>query len=69
MHEMTVYRTVERMEAALIASARFQMLKRRVFQEAKPVYSIDRDDAAEVPCERPKKSSAIGRAARKSGTS
>ncbi|WP_084045069.1 transposase family protein [Deinococcus hopiensis] len=68
VHEATVHRTVERVEAALIASARFQLPKKRVFQEAQLVYSIVAVDASEVPCERPKKSSARGTAARKSGT-
>ncbi|MFB9993308.1 transposase [Deinococcus oregonensis] len=48
--------SLERVEAALIASARFQMPKKRVFQEAQLVYSIVAVDASEVPCERPKKS-------------
>ncbi|UQN08514.1 transposase family protein [Deinococcus sp. QL22] len=65
VHETTVHRTVERVEAALIASAQFQMPRKRVFQEAQLVYSIARVDASEVPCERPKKSSAAGTAARK----
>jgi hypothetical protein len=49
------YRTVERVEAALIASAQFQMPKKRVFQEAQLVYSIVAVDACEVPRERFKK--------------
>ena len=68
VHEATVHRTVERVEAALIASAQFQMPKKRVFQEAQIVHSIVAVDASEVPCERPKKSSAAGTAARKSST-
>ncbi|MFB9993150.1 transposase family protein [Deinococcus oregonensis] len=65
VHETTVHRTVERVEAALIASAQFQMPKKRVFQEAQLVYSIVAVDASEVPCERPKKNSAAGTAGRK----
>ncbi|WP_052326843.1 transposase family protein [Deinococcus peraridilitoris] len=68
VHETTVHRTVERVEAALIASEQFQMPKKRVFQEAQTVYSIVVVDASEVPCERPKKSSAAGTAARRSST-
>jgi len=68
VHEATVHRTVERVEAALIESAPFQLPKKRVFQEAQMVYSIVAVDASEVPCERPKKSSAVGIAARKSDT-
>ena len=68
VHEATVHRTVARVEAAFIASARFQMPKKRVFQEAETVYSIVAVDASEVPCERPKKNSAAGTAARRSAT-
>jgi len=68
VHETTVHRTVERVEAALIASAQFQLPKKRMFQEAQIVYSIVAVDASEVPCERPKKSSAVGTAARRSDT-
>ncbi len=67
VHETTVHPPVERVEAALISSAQFQMPKKRVFQEAQLVYSIVAVDASEVPCERPKKSNAAGTAARKSG--
>jgi hypothetical protein len=67
VHETTVHRTVERVEAALIASAPFQMPRKRAFQEAQLVYSIVAVDASEVPCERPKKSSALGTVARKNG--
>ncbi|WP_281255817.1 hypothetical protein [Deinococcus hopiensis] len=63
-----MHRTVERVEAAPIASARFQMRKKHVFQETQLVYSTVAADAAEVPCERPKKSSALGTAGRKSDT-
>ncbi|MBZ9753519.1 transposase family protein, partial [Deinococcus sp. HMF7604] len=55
VHETTVHRTVERVEAALIASAQFQMPKKRMFQETQLVYSILAINASEVPCERPKK--------------
>ncbi len=68
VHETTVHRTVERVEEALIASQQFQMPRKRVFQQAQTVYSIVAVDASEVPCERPKKSSAAGTAARRSGT-
>ncbi|WP_241191438.1 transposase family protein [Deinococcus psychrotolerans] len=80
VHEATVHRTVERVEAALIASPQVQMPKKRVFQEAQIVYSIVAVGASEVPCERPKKacrpdrcrsaqdSSGAGTAARKSST-
>ena len=58
--------TVERVEVALIASMQFQRPKKRVFQEAQTVSSIVAVDPSEVPCERPKKSSAVGTAARTS---
>jgi hypothetical protein len=67
VHEATVHRTVERVEAALIASQQFQMPRKRVFQEAQTVSSIVAVDASEVPCERPKKNSGAGTAARTSG--
>ncbi|UQN06734.1 transposase family protein [Deinococcus sp. QL22] len=66
VHDDGVHRTVQRVEAALIASAHFQMPKKRVFQEAQLVYSIVAIDASEVPCERPKKSRAVGTAGRRS---
>ncbi|THF69867.1 transposase family protein [Deinococcus sp. Arct2-2] len=59
VHETTVHRTVERVEAALIASAQFQMPKKHVLQEAQLVYSIARVDAFKVPCERPKKAAPL----------
>ena len=59
VHETTVHRTVERVEAALIASAQFQLPKKRMFQEAQIVYSIVAVDASEVPCERPKKTTTV----------
>lgn len=68
VHETTVHRTVERVEAALAASEQFQLPKKRVFQEAQIVYSIIAVDASEVPCERPKKNNESGTAARGSGT-
>lgn len=67
VHEATVHRTVERVETALIASGQFQLPKQRVFREAQIVYSIVAVDASEVPCERPKKNSGAGTAARRSG--
>lgn len=59
VHETTVHRTVERVEAALIASQQFQMPRKRVFREAQTVYSIVAVDASEVPCERPKKTAPL----------
>ncbi|WP_139806631.1 transposase family protein [Deinococcus hopiensis] len=59
VHESTVHGTVERVEAALIESARFRMPKRRMFQEAQLVYSVVAVDASEVPCKRPKKTALL----------
>jgi hypothetical protein len=67
VHDDGVHRTVGRVEAALIASAQFQLPRKRVVQEAQLVYSIRAVDASEVPCERPEKSRAAGTATRKSG--
>ncbi|THF70948.1 transposase family protein [Deinococcus sp. Arct2-2] len=67
VHELSLHRTVERVEAALIASAQFQMPKKRVLQEAQLVYSIVAMDASEISCERPKNNSAAVPAARKNG--
>ena len=68
IHETTVQRTVERVEAALIASEQFSLPGRKVLKDTGTIYSIIAVDASEVPCERPKKSSAAGTAARKSVT-
>lgn len=66
VHETTVRCTVERVEAALIASKQFRLPEEKTLQNPGTVYSIIAVDASEVPCERPKKSSASGTARRKS---
>ena len=68
VHETTVQRTVERVEAALIASEQFKLPGKKALKDSATVYNIIAVDASEVPCERPKKTSAAGTAARKSGT-
>lgn len=68
IHETTVQRTVERVETALIASEQFRLPGEKALGNSGTVYSILVVDASEVPCERPKKSSAAGTAARKSVT-
>ena len=68
IHETTVQRTVERVEAALIASEQFNLPGKKALRGTGTVYSIIAVDASEVPCEHPKKSSAAGTAARKSAT-
>ncbi|WP_245557582.1 IS5 family transposase [Deinococcus peraridilitoris] len=54
VHETTVLRTVERVEAALLASGQFS-LPRRSALTTETVYSAVLVDVSEVPCERPKK--------------
>lgn len=68
VHETTVQRTVERVEATLIASDQFRLPGKKALKDTGTVYSIVALDASEVPCERPKKSSAAGTAGRKSAT-
>lgn len=68
IHETTVQRTVERVEAALIASGQFRLPGKKVLKEDEHVFQIIAVDAAETPCERPIKSSAPGTAARKNAT-
>ena len=81
IHETTVQGTVERVEAALIASGQFRLPGKKVLKEAENVFQIVAVDAAETPCQRPKKSgqapygcrsaqdsSGYDTAARKSGT-
>ncbi len=68
VHETTVQRTVGRVEAALIASEQFRLPGKKVLKEAENVFQIIAVDAAETPCERPKKSSGAGIAARRNGT-
>ncbi len=68
VHETTVQRTVERVEAALIASELFRLPGKKALGNSGTVYSIIAVDASEVPCERPKKPSAAGTAARQSAT-
>jgi len=55
VHETTVQRTVERVEAALIASGQFQLPGKKVLRASESVFEIITIDAAETPWERPKK--------------
>ena len=68
IHETTVQRTVERVEAALIASGQFSLPGKKSLKDAENVFQIIAVDAAETPCERPKKSSGSGTAGRKNDT-
>jgi len=65
LHETTVQRTVERVETALIASEQFRLPGKKALRDTETVYNIIAVDASEVPCERPKKTSAVGTAARR----
>ncbi|WP_245557530.1 transposase family protein [Deinococcus peraridilitoris] len=58
VHETTVLRTVERVEAALLASGQFS-LPRRSALTTETVYSAVLVDVSEVPCERPKKTADV----------
>ena len=62
VHETTVQRTVERVEAALIDSTQFRLPGEKVLKQAENVFQMIAVDAAETPCERPKKSCALGTA-------
>jgi len=55
VHETTVQRTVEHVEAALTASGQFRLPGKKVLKEAEHVFQIIAVYAAETPCERPKK--------------
>ena len=68
IHETTVQRTVERVEAALIASGQFSLPGKKSLKDAENVFQIIAVDAAETPCERPQKSSGPGTAGRKNDT-
>jgi len=68
IHETTVQRTVERVEATLIASEQFSLPGKKVLKDAGTVHELIVVDASEVPCERPKKTSDGGTAGRKSAT-
>ena len=67
VHETTVLRTIERVEAALLASSQFTLPSRRALT-SETVYSAVLVDVSEVPCERPQKNSERGTAVRKSAT-
>jgi hypothetical protein len=68
VHETTVQRTVERVEAALVASKEFSLPGKKALTGQDVIYTILTLDACEVPCERPKKSSTSGTVARENDT-
>jgi len=59
VHETTVRCTVERVETALIASGQFRLPGKKVLREAENVFQIIAINAAETPCERPKKAAGM----------
>ena len=67
VHETTAIRTVRRVEDALIASGLFSLPSKRALREDVSLEVVI-VDVAETPIERPKKSNAVGTAARRSGT-
>jgi len=68
VHETTAQRTVERVENALVTSRRFALPGKRSLVSDTQVLKAIVVDVSEVPCERPKKSSGTGTAARKNAT-
>ena len=68
VHETTAQRAVERVEDALIASGRFALLGKRSLVSDTQVWKAVLVEVSEIPCERPKKTSGRGTAARKSDT-
>jgi Helix-turn-helix of DDE superfamily endonuclease len=68
VHETTAQRVVERVEDALVSSGRFALPGKRALCDEAQVWTAVLVDVSEVACERPKKSSGVGTAARKSAT-
>ena len=68
MHETTVFRTVVRVENALLQSGYFSLPGKKSVRDAGTVLTAVVVDASEVPCERPKKSSRTGTAGKRSAT-
>ncbi len=68
VHETTAQRAVERVEDVLLASGRFSLPGKKALREEEQVWTAVLVDVSEVPCERPKKTSGPGTAARKSAT-
>lgn len=58
VHETTVLRTVERVEAALLESGQFSLPQRHALT-TETVYSAVLVDVSEAPCERPKKTTGM----------
>lgn len=67
MHDDSVQRTAERVEAALIFSGSLRLPGKKVLKEVENVFQIITGDATNPPSERPKKSSDAGTAGRTSG--
>lgn len=66
IHESTAQRTIERVENALIQSGKFALPGQKSLVDTDTVWKAVLVDVAEVPCERPKKSSGDGTAGKRS---
>lgn len=66
--EPTVHRTINRVEAALLACGKWDLPGKKALSEPEMEYQVVIVDATEVPVERPKKNSAKATAARRSAT-
>lgn len=68
IHESKVQRTGVRVEDALLKSRRFSLPGKKTLTDPGTVLTAVVVNISEVPCERPKKSSGIGTAGRRSDT-
>src|SRR5215210_8657443 len=68
LHESSVWRTIRRVEDILTKSKAFKLPGKKVLQPADHEIEFIVVDVAETPVERPKKSSSLTTAARRSGT-
>ena len=68
LSESQVWKIVRRCEDVLAASGKFRLPGRKALRQSDMQYEVILIDATESPVERPKKSSAAGTQARKSGT-
>jgi DNA-binding FadR family transcriptional regulator len=66
VHETTATRIIGKVEDALITSGRFKLPKKQTLQTPEHEWVVVLIDSTETPIERPKKSSAVTTAGRKS---
>lgn len=59
IHESTAFRTIERVENALIQSGKFSLPRQKDLAGEDIVWSAVLVDVTEVPCERPKKTKGL----------